>query len=90
MCTRAYHFTCLNPPLDPDNGAPPGDWLCDFCSRPNLGNDDNKAFRDLREVANGRVPSSFRLPAALRDTYEGVKTGEDGEYEETILLKVDK
>lgn len=29
-------------------------------------------------------PRAFRLPERLRDYFEGVKTGPDGEYEEIV------
>jgi hypothetical protein len=29
-CPNAFHFECVNPPLDPDN-LPEGDWFCSTC-----------------------------------------------------------
>ncbi|KAL8681570.1 MAG: hypothetical protein Q9186_002310 [Xanthomendoza sp. 1 TL-2023] len=54
-CTRAYHFTCIDPPKD---SLPDGECLA------------------------RKTPTAYNLPRSLRNYYEGVITGEDGEYEE--------
>lgn len=29
-CPNAFHFECVNPPIDPNN-LPEGDWYCNSC-----------------------------------------------------------
>ena len=44
-------------------------------------------FGNLLNELEKKNCSSFRLPAQIRNYFEGVKTGEEGEYEEIIKLK---
>jgi len=39
-------------------------------------------FSELQRHIAGKNPSSFKLPLDIRDYFEGVKTGEQGEYAE--------
>lgn len=80
-CTRSYHFTCIDPPKD---SLPDGEWYCQACasgplplSAPARG-----IFPILQHSLQKRTPIAYNLPRSLRNYYEGVVTGEDGEYEE--------
>ncbi|KAE8355263.1 hypothetical protein BDV28DRAFT_155566 [Aspergillus coremiiformis] len=75
-CVNSFHFSCLNPPLDPAN-PPEGDWFCPKCSV-------TKPMSTLL-IAVDKVPQKdFALPARIRGFFAGVQTGEEGRYEELI------
>lgn len=80
-CPSAFHFSCVDPPLDEDN-PPEGEWLCNKCK----GKIDyfvkkpRGLFSNLLDSVQKQNPSVFSLPRELRDQYEGVKTGDKGEY----------
>ncbi|KAL4750473.1 hypothetical protein BDW72DRAFT_112068 [Aspergillus terricola var. indicus] len=77
-CVYSYHFSCLNPPLDPAN-PPEGDWFCPKCS----------VSRSLNTLLGGmeKTPGrDFALPNKIRDFFAGVRTSEDGKYEEVASL----
>ncbi|KAL4883446.1 hypothetical protein BJY04DRAFT_184637 [Aspergillus karnatakaensis] len=78
-CVYSFHFSCLDPPLDPAN-PPEGDWFCPKCS----------VSKTLDTLRNGmeRVPGKdFALPNRIRDFFAGVRTGDDGKYEEVVALQ---
>ncbi|KAB8077049.1 hypothetical protein BDV29DRAFT_188996 [Aspergillus leporis] len=77
-CVNSFHFSCLNPPLDPAN-PPEGDWFCPRCSvsRP-MGN--------LLFTVDKISQKDFALPSRLRDYFAGVRTGDSGRYEEVAPL----
>lgn len=75
-CINSYHFSCLEPPLDPAN-PPEGQWFCPSCQTRNsfgalFGNLEKAALRD------------FQLPTGIRNHYQGVRTGQDGRYQEVM------
>ncbi|KAL8972562.1 MAG: hypothetical protein Q9183_000488 [Haloplaca sp. 2 TL-2023] len=82
-CPRSYHFTCVDPPRET---APAGeDWYCQACdSQPSSANATG-VFPVLLHKLHKRTPRAFILPAALRNYYEDIITGEDGEYEEPAI-----
>ncbi|KAJ9254549.1 hypothetical protein DTO212C5_9230 [Paecilomyces variotii] len=73
-CVNSYHFSCLAPPLDPAN-LPEGKWFCPSCSM-------SGPFGALLEALDKAPERDFQLPLKTRTYFEGVKTGEDGRYEE--------
>lgn len=86
-CTRSFHFKCLDPPMDP-NQPPDGEWFCYMCEarkdpqiRPARG-----LFAELAHRLAKQNPIAFSLPNSIREYFEGVKTGEEGEYEENGLV----
>ncbi|RDW79184.1 putative PHD finger domain protein [Aspergillus mulundensis] len=77
-CVYSYHFSCLDPPLDPAN-PPGGDWFCPKCSM-------SKSLSTLvggMDQVNGR---DFALPSKIRDFFTGVRTDDSGKYEEVASL----
>lgn len=72
----------------------PVEWFCNVCrtERELLAPEPVAApappprfsFRPLVEKLDARNSSAFRLPVAVRDRFEGVRTGVDGEYEEVV------
>ena len=87
-CTRSFHFTCLDPPMDP-NRPPEGEWYCYICEsrRDPQPKPPRGLFAALLAVLEKKNPIAFNLPYDIRDYFEGVKTGEEGEYEEATTLK---
>lgn len=82
-CPSAFHFSCVDPPLDEDN-PPEGEWLCNKCESKNdrFGKKSRGLFSNLIHNIEKQNPLVFGLPRELRDHYEGVKTGDKGEYQE--------
>ncbi|KAH2133888.1 hypothetical protein KXW66_005195 [Aspergillus fumigatus] len=66
-CVNSFHFSCLEPPLDPAN-PPEGDWFCPKCS---VSRPIRKMVDKLDRLAN----KEFMLPASIRNHFAGVKTG---------------
>ncbi|CAJ0651317.1 6577_t:CDS:2 [Entrophospora sp. SA101] len=86
-CPRAFHFTCLVPPLDIDN-TPQGNWYCRVCcAEENPPSGPQGLFQELIEKACSSNPKSFSLPESLRNTFEGVGTGQCEEYVDTLKMK---
>ena len=82
-CPSAFHFNCVDPPLDEDN-PPEGEWLCNSCQSKtdNPAKKSHGLFSSLMENIEKHNPSVFSLPRELREGYEGVRTGDKGEYQE--------
>ncbi|KAI9375637.1 hypothetical protein BJX61DRAFT_531468 [Aspergillus egyptiacus] len=75
-CVNSFHFSCLDPPLDPAN-PPEGDWYCPKCS----------ISRSINTLLGGLKKSTgkdFALPTRIRDFFAGTRTGDDGKYEEVV------
>ena len=90
-CDRAFHFECLDPPLDPNISVQdlPNPWYCFICKarRNPVARESHGLFTDLVFRIERKNPTAFALPQKLRDYFEGVKTGEDGEYVDYYPLK---
>ncbi|KAI9845227.1 MAG: hypothetical protein M1837_004982 [Sclerophora amabilis] len=86
-CDRSFHFTCLDPPLDKD--ALPETWFCYVCAakRDPPPRHSRGLFAALLSQMERKNPVAYNLPLEVRDYFEGVKTGEEGEYEEAIPQK---
>ena len=82
-CNYSFHFACIDPPMS--EGHMPDEWYCNECSRRYLPPTDGRkgALSDLLCVLERKNPRSFRLPEEIRDYFEGVKTGPEGEYEDS-------
>lgn len=77
----------MDPPLIHD--SMPADWFCNVCrtSRdPAAFPTHSGAFALLNEKLDAKNSSAFRLPVPVRELFEGVRTGVDGEYEEAVNL----
>ncbi|KKK13511.1 hypothetical protein P175DRAFT_0446659 [Aspergillus ochraceoroseus IBT 24754] len=77
-CINSFHFSCLNPPLDPAN-PPEGDWYCPKCS---VSRPLDKLLGAVDKVSR----KDFALPARIRDFFTGIRTGDGGRYEEVAPL----
>jgi PHD-finger len=72
-CINSYHFSCLEPPLDPAN-LPEGQWFCPSCQMRN-------SFGSLvKNIGDGE--QDFQLPTHIREHYQGVQTGKGGVYQQ--------
>ncbi|MCJ1307419.1 hypothetical protein MMC25_001065 [Agyrium rufum] len=89
-CPQSFHFSCLDPPISCDN-PPSGEWFCPRCAdkrHPELKDGLLPGiFNALLRGLIPRNPVAFNLPEQLRDYFEGVKTGGDGEFEEVATVK---
>lgn len=82
-CTNSFHHACLEPPLDPEEEVI-GEWYCPQCQAKRVKDTEQsksmlaKALRALDHT----IPRAFALPHVIRDYFEGVRTGDEGEYTE--------
>ncbi|KAK0748571.1 hypothetical protein B0T21DRAFT_380369 [Apiosordaria backusii] len=86
-CTRSFHFNCVDPPLARD--AMPNEWFCNVCrmSRdPGAFPEHTGSFALLFEKLDAKNSMAFALPADIRNCFEGVRTGPEGEYEEIVTV----
>ncbi|KAI9832674.1 MAG: hypothetical protein M1819_004259 [Sarea resinae] len=86
-CDRSFHLTCLDPPLDPK--ALPESWFCYICEAKKSPPPKRPRglFAALDANLEKKNPVAFHLPREIREYFEGVKTGEEGEYEEAVTQK---
>jgi hypothetical protein len=68
----------------------PAEWYCNVC----ISNRDPASlpthmgpFGRLLDKLETKNSSAFRLPTDVREYFEGVRTGVDGEYEEMIAAQ---
>ncbi|KAI1492122.1 hypothetical protein F5X96DRAFT_424651 [Biscogniauxia mediterranea] len=86
-CNYSFHFLCIDPPMD--EGHEPDEWFCNECSQrfyPSMAEYDG-AFDQLFSNLERKNPRAFRLPEDIREYFEGVKTGPEGEYEDIPQAK---
>ncbi|KAI8950867.1 hypothetical protein F4801DRAFT_590071 [Xylaria longipes] len=87
-CNFSFHFMCIDPPMD--QGHIPDEWFCNECQiryHPPLVNEHKGIFGALAASLQRKNPRAFRLPEPIRDHFEGVKTGAEGEYEVAVPPK---
>ncbi|KAK2873682.1 hypothetical protein FQN49_002161, partial [Arthroderma sp. PD_2] len=77
-CVDSYHFTCLQPPVDP-NSPPAGQWFCPACEEKGL-------LGGLAEVMDCVPQTGFQLPSEVRGWFAEVETGTEGEYRDVRAL----
>lgn len=85
-CTNSFHHACLEPPLNPDHEVE-GSWYCPSCAA-NRAPEEASPTGILGLVLgqiDKTIPKAFTLPLDVRDYFEGVRTGDEGEYEEVAL-----
>lgn len=91
-CTRSFHFRCVDPPiLDGPHHPLPDEWFCNLCHSKQRGGRSDQGppglFGHLLSVFEEKNPSAFHLPKPIREHFEDVKTGPEGEYEEIVPVK---
>lgn len=68
----------------------PDDWYCNECNHkyfPEKFAGHRGAFGTLLDALDKKNPRAFQLPHDIREFFEGVKTGQYGEYDETTSTK---
>jgi hypothetical protein len=90
-CPRAFHLKCLDPPLD---NSPLGDYQCKACAgeekkkQSRIAGKQPAPYLSVMDQMNEHIefcnPVEFRLDQEIRETFENISTGEDGEYVEEI------
>ncbi|KAJ5102170.1 hypothetical protein NUU61_004392 [Penicillium alfredii] len=66
-CPNAFHFKCLNPPMDPKN-PPQGEWYCPRCTVRN-------PFTTLIAHTHHKKKTQFSLPQGIKEHFLGVGEG---------------
>ncbi|KAI2472067.1 hypothetical protein F4781DRAFT_48354 [Annulohypoxylon bovei var. microspora] len=87
-CNYSFHFLCIDPPMD--EGRMPDEWYCNECKHrysPPFGGEYQGALRSLFTVLDRKNTRAFRLPEDVRELFEDVRTGPEGEYEEAVPPK---
>lgn len=72
------------PVVDPDDDTAWFCWDCMVKRDPSLVGQHKGPFGALLTNLDKRHAKAFMLPRKVRDYFEGVRTGADGEYEEFI------
>ncbi|KAJ8058786.1 hypothetical protein OCU04_011774 [Sclerotinia nivalis] len=88
-CTRSFHFKCVDLPSDPET-LTDEEWYCYACLADNVPRSKDEEvgfFGPLLADLERKNPSAFHLPKAIREYFENVKTGTEGEYEEGVVQK---
>ncbi|KAJ9628400.1 hypothetical protein H2204_009237 [Knufia peltigerae] len=86
-CTNSFHHACLEPPLNADDEVE-GEWFCPQCVAKRSRSTTTKPtglLGTLISRVDDTIPKAFALPHDVREYFEGVKTGEEGEYEDVAL-----
>ena len=92
-CDRAFHFTCLDPPIKDEASELNEPWFCFICvaKRPASIEQPEKPargiFAPLLNSLNKKNPETFALPQYIRDYFEGVATAKNGEFTEAVKPK---
>ncbi|GAP86429.1 putative phd-finger domain-containing protein [Rosellinia necatrix] len=87
-CSFSFHFMCIDPPMD--QGHVPDEWYCNECQvryNPPLVNEHKGIFGALTAALQRKNPRAFRLSEPIREYFEDVRTGAEGEYEEVAPPK---
>ncbi|KAI1457261.1 hypothetical protein F4805DRAFT_199831 [Annulohypoxylon moriforme] len=87
-CRYSFHFLCIDPPMD--EGHMPEEWYCNECNyfrSPPFNGECPGPFRSLFSLLDRKNTRAFRLPEDIRELFEDVRTGPDGEYEEAVPPK---
>ncbi|KZT26346.1 hypothetical protein NEOLEDRAFT_1063514 [Neolentinus lepideus HHB14362 ss-1] len=90
-CPRAFHFWCLNPPMEP-NDVPEGDtrWFCPSCSlRQNPPpNPAPSFFAPMIYHVQTTIPTEYQLPDDIRGFFKDeVATNARGAYVDASEVK---
>ncbi|KAI9137554.1 hypothetical protein BKA69DRAFT_1128093 [Paraphysoderma sedebokerense] len=92
-CPRAFHFSCLNPPLDIDEAPEEAHWYCNACKSRKIPPQKSNVplFGPLIDLLNRSNPISFQLTDEIKQRFSGVSTNpHSGDYIDTKDLKIPK
>ncbi|KAL8999087.1 MAG: hypothetical protein Q9169_001975 [Polycauliona sp. 2 TL-2023] len=80
-CSRSFHFTCIDPPK---HTLPDGEWYCRACAVQPSPPPVKGIFPILVHSFERKNPRAYTLHRSIREYFENVITGDDGEYEESV------
>lgn len=82
-CVRSFHFKCVDPPIE-SGAALPDEWYCNECIGRRNGRmpEGEGIFGYLLSKIERQNSKAFALTREIREYFEGVKTGTEGEYED--------
>lgn len=88
-CDRAFHFTCLDPPLSQEASELQEPWFCFKCvgKRAQPQKQQRGLFSSLLTNLDKRNPTAFSLPQNLREYFDGISTGKDGRFLDVVINK---
>lgn len=80
-CTNSFHPDCLEPPVASPKDLP-DIWYCPECEAKQRGPAalSSSLVSSLIDHVNDMYPRAYNLPHDIRNYFENVKTGEEGEY----------
>lgn len=83
-CPRSFHGACLEPPADQNSLPEP--WFCQDCTAKRAAQMQQPAglFGGLVQNLNTRNPVAYNMPPEIRNYFEEVETGKDGEYVDVL------
>ncbi|KAH9906379.1 hypothetical protein F4778DRAFT_645119 [Xylariomycetidae sp. FL2044] len=83
-CRYSFHLDCIDPPVEKGEMNESDPYYCHECHhrQSSAVTDHSGAFGLLQNGLGRTNPQAFRLPADVREAFEAVKTGAEGEYEE--------
>ena len=86
-CDRSFHFSCVDPPVDSNNL--PETWHCHVCTARNVPQPKQPRglFGNIMENLGKRNPVSYIMPMDIRDFFENVVTGQEGEFKDAHVRK---
>lgn len=81
-CPRSFHLKCVDPPMI--EGHLPDTWFCNVCNsvRGPPIREEPGPFGKVVALLEKKNSSAFSLPRSIRQYFDGVRTGPEGEYEE--------
>ncbi|KAI6091144.1 hypothetical protein F4821DRAFT_255429 [Hypoxylon rubiginosum] len=85
-CHNSCHYLCSDPPIyseGPDRTMP-DEWYCNECiyrDSPPF-EEHHGVFRSLLNGLHRKLPKSFSLPDDVKEYFEGMRAGSQGDYEE--------
>ncbi|KAI7817033.1 hypothetical protein BC939DRAFT_403131, partial [Gamsiella multidivaricata] len=68
-CPRAFHFSCCQPPMDPQNL--PDEWNCNECRAVLVKPNPPGIFQRLLDAVDRMNPRAFSLPSEIRTFFRG-------------------
>ncbi|PNS20711.1 hypothetical protein CAC42_2956 [Sphaceloma murrayae] len=84
-CDKAFHFGCVDPPLDVNSSALDEPWFCQTCvaKKKPPPRQPRGLFAGLLSRLEKCNPSIFTLPEDVRNYYQGISTGKDGKFDDS-------
>ncbi|KAF4547448.1 PHD-finger domain-containing protein 3 [Elsinoe fawcettii] len=88
-CDRAFHFNCVDPPLDVNSSALDEPWFCHTCiaKKNPPARQPRGLFAGLLQGLEKRNPSIYTLPSSLQTYFVGTGVGKDGKFDDLAAQK---